>query len=73
MIAILPAEEGKGRAGVAAWEEEEYKVKMETAGSGLGAFENGDGPDHRWVSFVDKQVSCQTLCCLSLSHLGHQQ
>ena len=42
--------EGKGRiSNVASWDEDEQKVKIEGADSGFGAFENGDGPEHRWV------------------------
>jgi len=41
--------EGKGRGSAASWEEDEQKVKLEGADSGFGSFENGDGPDHRWV------------------------
>lgn len=42
--------EGKGRiSNAASWDEDEQKVKMEGADSGFGAFENGDGPEHRWV------------------------
>ncbi|CAL5227755.1 g10774 [Coccomyxa viridis] len=41
--------EGKGRiSNAASWDEDEQKVKMEGADSGFGAFENGDGPEHRY-------------------------
>ena len=54
--------EGKGRiSNAASWDEDEQKVKIEGADSGFGAFENGDGPEHRWVPAILMQRSAALL------------
>lgn len=59
--------EGKGRGSAASWEENEEKLKLDGADSGFGSFENGDGPDHRWVLALCLGVCIRAFCaCPSL-------